>query len=326
MTALLAAMVGFAPLGLALLFPLSVIGRGLLRLAFAAATRDGDFLEIGRASLVQSVVQPLILVALVETIDDGALAFAGADVVGHMAGVIYLTWRKRIYLQAFEAGWSRAALVATGRTWIGLPLYNLPGSFLSLAFVMSPLLIMPLVASATVAGHVAVAFRIFDVPTQIITAASTPIFLHRLRPSEDHGTPVFHRSIMVALTLVLLAIYGGLAFAIVLAGPWLKQTALGGIAGVVGLVAAFQLFVALGSPLNDTCALFPHQRRLAILHGLAVLGSMLAYLIAVAATPRIGLFALVVLAAVRAVALGELLRNLSGTQRRGTPVPAHTGA
>src|ERR687890_802913 len=134
-----AAVSGFAPVGLALLFPLSVVGRGLLRLAFAAATRDGDFVEIGRASLVQSVVQPLILVVLVEAIDDGALAFAGADVVGHVAGVVYLTWRKRAYLHAFRAGWSRADLIATARLWIGLPLFNLPGSFLSLAFVMSPL-------------------------------------------------------------------------------------------------------------------------------------------------------------------------------------------
>ena len=312
---------GVAPVGLALLFPLSVLGRGLLRLAFAAATRDGDFREIGRASLVQSVVQPLVLVGLIKTIDDGALAFAGADVVGHMAGVLYLSWRKRAYLRAFHAEWSRDALAATARRWVGLPLYNLPGSFLSLAFVTSPLLIMPFVASVTFAGHVAVAFRIFDVPTQILTAASTPIFLHRLRPSVKRGAaPVFRRRMMIALALCLAGVYGGLAGAIVLAAPWLNTTALGGIAGVVGLVAAFQLFVALGAPLNDACALFPQQRGLAVLHGLAVLGSLLALPLATIATPRVALIALVVLSAVRAVALGELLRNLTGAKREGPAV------
>jgi len=326
LASLLGAWTGFAPFGLALLFPLSVVGRGLLRLAFAAATRDGDFREIGRASLVQSVVQPVVLVALVKVIDDGALAFAGADVIGHMAGVIYLTWRKRAYLRAFESGWSRVALLATAQKWIGLPLYNLPGSFLSLAFVTSPLLIAPSVASATFAGHVALAFRIFDVPTQIITAASTPIFLHLLRPSADNGAPIFRRATMIALAVLLVGVYGGLAGAIAVADPWLKTTALGGIAGVVSLVAAFQLFVALGSPLNDTCALFPEQRRLASLHGLAVLGSFLAYVIAILATPRIGLIALVVLSAARAITLGELLRNLSWANRRGIVVSSRAVA
>ena len=44
---------GWVPIGLALLFPYSVLARILLRLTFLVATRRRDFRGIGRASLVQ---------------------------------------------------------------------------------------------------------------------------------------------------------------------------------------------------------------------------------------------------------------------------------
>jgi hypothetical protein len=192
-----------------------------------------------------------------------------------------------------------------------MPLYNLPGSFLSLAFVTSPLLIMPLTASAVFAGHVALAFRIFDVPTQIITAASTPIFLHRLRPDDSGEARVFGRRMMVALFLALAAVYASMAGGLALADPWLRDTPLGGLASIVTVVAAFQLFVVLAAPLNDSCALYSEQKTLMLIHGLAVAGSAASCLLAFQISPRVALIALAVIACCRAVALGELLRRLS---------------
>jgi hypothetical protein len=203
-----------------------------------------------------------------------------------------------------------------------MPLYNLPGSFLSLAFVTSPLLIMPFTASAVFAGHVALAFRIFDVPTQIITAASTPIFLHRLRPDEGRETWVFGRRMMLSLFVSLAALYAVMAGSLVLADPWLRDTPLGGLASFVTVVAAFQLFVALAAPLNDSCALYSEQKRLMTVHGLAVAGSAASSLLALYMSPRIALIALAAIAFGRAIALGELLRSLSLFRRISAPVPA----
>lgn len=307
---------GWIPLGLSLLFPLSVLARILLRLAFLVATRDGDFQGIGRASLVQAFFQPVSLLALVVTLENGSLAFAASDLIGHFAYGIYLAWIKRSYWPALRQGWELGSLRATAREWIGMPLYNLPGSFLSLAFVTSPLLIMPVTAPATLAGHVALAFRIFDVPTQIITAASTPIFLHRLRPDALRATRVFGRKMMAGLFVPLAVLYAAMAAALAFAAPWLRDTPLGGLASVVTTVAAFQLFVALAAPLNDSCALYPEQRRLALIHGLAVLGSVASAGLAWGASPRIALIALALVALSRALALGELLRMLSLRFRR----------
>lgn len=309
--AVAAGFAGLVPVGLALLFPLSVLARILLRLTFLVATRDGDFSGIGRASLVQAFFQPLSLLAFVLTLQNGSIAFAVSDLIGHFAYGLYLAWRKRDDRRPLRRGWDLATLRATAREWSGMPLYNLPGSFLSLAFVTSPLLIMPLTSSGVFAGHVALAFRIFDVPTQIITAASTPIFLHRLRPDERRRTRVFGRKMMVALFVPLTILYGIMAAALVLADPWLRTTPLGGLANIVTVVAGFQLFVALAAPLNDSCALYPEQKRLALIHGLAVLGSLCSCLIAYAVSPRIALLVLAVLALSRAVALGELLRKCS---------------
>jgi hypothetical protein len=314
--ALSAGAAGWVPLALTLLFPLSTFTRLVMRLAFSATTRDGNFKEIGRASLVQSVFQPLTLVALIAWGADGALCFAVADVVGHFVGAAYLTWHKRRFIGALRSGWALGTLLGTARRWKSLPLYNLPGSFLSLAFVSSPLLIMPLISEPSFAGHVALAFRIFDVPTQIITAASTPIFLNRLRPVEFGRSRVFRRRILLGLAALLAVVYGAGAGAIAVADDYILQgTALGNLGGIVTVVAAFQLFVALSTPLNDSCSLYPQQRRLLLTNGLAILGSVACLAAGNAMSPHTVLLALAGLSAYRVVALGELLRKLSRLNR-----------
>jgi hypothetical protein len=319
---------GWVPLELALLFPLSTLARLVMRLAFAATTRDGNFKAIGRASMVQSVFQPLTLVLLIVADLDGALCFAISDVVGHTVGAAYLAWHKRHSLSGLRGEWSLRALRATAGRWQGLPLYNLPGSFLSLAFVSSPLLIMPLVADPIFAGHVALAFRIFDVPTQIITAASTPIFLNRLRPAEAGQNRVFRRRILALLSVLLTFVYASVAGALMLADDYLLQgTALGNLAGIVTAVAAFQLFVALATPMNDSCALYPQQRRLLATNGLAILGSITCVIAAGHVLPETLLIVLACLAGARVVALGELLRTLSRLNRCRTDfAPAQAAA
>jgi len=308
---------GVPRLSLALLLPLSVLARGILRLLFVSATREGDMEGIGRASMAQSVAQPAILVVLVLSSIEDATCFAIADVSGHAVGVAYLCWRGRRGLGALRRGWSAGALAAAGRKWRGLPLYNLPSSFLALAFVMSPLLIAPMTAGAVFAGHVALAYRMFDVPTQIVAAASTPVFLNRLRPSGGSATPVFRRRIMLGLVLFIGSTYALLTGLLFLADPVLEGSALAGLSEVVPAIALFHLFVALGAPIHDSCALYPQQRRLVPIQGAALLGALLAAVLAVRASPESALYGLAAASAFRTIALGELLRALSRLNGRG---------
>jgi hypothetical protein len=308
---------GLIRLKLVLFFPLAILARAMLRLVFAVTTRSGDFKGLGRASLVQSVVQPVALVLFVASpLSDDALCFVLADVIGHASGVAYLGWRQRRQFLGLMDGWSRLALGIVARKWRSLPLYNLPGAFLSLAFVMSPLLIAPLSAAAVYAGHVALAYRIFDVPTQIITASSTPIFLHRLRPMAGRVGAVFGRHMMVFLILLLGAGYAAVAGTIIAIDPWLDPTELADLPKVVPVIATFQLFVALAAPLNDSCALYPQQRWLVLINGLAVLGSVAAALLAIQVSPHSALLMLATVSGMRALALGELLRKLSRLSSR----------
>ncbi len=301
---------------LGLMFPLTIFSRALLGLMFSLATRSGDFHGIGRASLVQSIVQPSSLLLSIALTDDGTLCLAAADVIGHSAGLAYLAWCRRTQLGALLTGWARRDLMRAAQEWRVLPAYNLPGSFLSLAFTTSPLLIMPLSADAAFAGHVALAYRIFDVVTQIITAAATPIFLHRLRPATGGNNALFGRHMLLALVVMYGAIYGALAAGLIFADPWLEATRLANLASVVAIVAAYHLFLALAAPLNNACALYPQQRRLVLIHGVAVMASVGCGLLALSGSPRLALFVLTVVACARALALGEFLRLLSGLNNR----------
>jgi hypothetical protein len=302
---------------LLLFFPLAILMRAVLRLVFAITTREGDFTGIGRASLVQSLVQPTLLIILVMMpLRDDALCFVIADVVGHASGAAYLGWRQRQHLSALATGWSRQALAIVAWKWRALPLYNLPGAFLSLAFVMSPLLITPMVASAVMAGHVALAYRIFDVPTQIITASSTPIFLHRMRPVAGKANALFGRQMMLGLVILIGAAYAFAAGLIVGLDPWLDPTELADLPKVVPVIATFQLFVALAAPLNDSCALYPQQRGLVLINGAALAGSLLAFMFAAEISPHAALVTLATVSCMRALALGELLRKLSRISRQ----------
>jgi hypothetical protein len=319
--AVLAASRGWVKGELALLFPFTLWSRSLLSLMFALATRHGNFTAIGRASLVQSIVQPLSLLGLIELIGDGAVCLAGADVIGHSIGLAYLAWCNRGPLAGFARGWSASSLRQTAWLWRSWPLYNLPGSFLSLAFATSPLLIAPLSASAVFAGHIALAYRIFDVPTQIVTATATPLFLHRLRPSEEGGSPIFRRRVMLALFALLGVVYGSIAGGLVLADPFLQATSLGHLSSVVTVVAAFHLSVALATPLNNACALYPQQKRLVLINALAVAGSIGCAALALNGSARTGLAVLAVISFGRTVAVGELLRTLSVLTHDAPPAP-----
>jgi hypothetical protein len=300
---------------LALLLPFSILARGLLRLTYARTTGEGDFRGLGRTILIQSLVQPVALLILVLWQVDDVLCFAFADIIGHGSGVAYLLWRQRKHLRGLLRGWSMAAILGAAQTWQSLPLYNLPGSFFSLAFIMSPLLITPMAADPVFAGHTALAYRIFDVPTQILAAASAPIFLN-LRPSIERRTPIFGRSTLLGLILLVGAAYAAMAGLLMLADPYLGQTALAGLTDVIPVIAIFHIFVALANPLNDSCALYPQQRRLVLIQGLALCGSAVAALLAVTLSPAIALATLAIVAGARMLAMGELLRALSGISHR----------
>jgi hypothetical protein len=317
--------VGWMRWELALLLPVSILARGVLRLSYAQTTSERDFKALGRAILVQALIQPAVLLALVLSGVEDVLCFALADIVGHCSGVAYLLVRQRKLLGDLIAGWSTGRIMAVAKKWKSLPFYNLPGSFFSIAFVMSPLLITPMAADDLFAGHVALAYRIFDVPTQIITAAATPVFIN-FRPSGGRRTPIFGRSMLAGFVLLIGTVYAAIAGVLLLADPILDQTALAGLAQAVPMIALFHLFVALAAPLNEACTFYPQQRRLVFIQGFSLFGSAVAAFVAIGASTDAALLTLAIFAVLRTLAIGELLRILSGLSHRAfTPAGARDG-
>jgi hypothetical protein len=285
----------------------------------AASTRRGDFRELGRVALIQSATQPFVLLALALALADGALCLVVADAAGHALAAIYLCARQRgLVAGSLGPRWSRCELLTTARHWASLPILNLPGALLAMAFATSPLLITPLVAPPAIAGAVALAVRLFDVPTQIIIAATAPVLMNRLRARDDASAPVFGRRLMAGFSGLIGIAYAGFAGAFLLALPWLKGTIFESLAPIVWPVAVFQGALAAAGPLAEACALYHRQTALTLIHLAALAGGGLGLLAASAAGPMAGLAVLALAAAARAVAIGERLRALSLDARRET--------
>jgi O-antigen/teichoic acid export membrane protein len=312
-----AAAAGMVPLVLAVLFPLAIAARAVLRLAMQISTREGDLAGIGRVVLVQALVQPATLLALAAAgAFDNVVSLAVSDVLGHAAAGAYLAMRRSVWLRAALTGsWSRRDLVGVARHWSAQPLYNLPASLLGIAFAVGPLLVTPLVADATTAGHVALATRLFDAPTRIFVAATSPVVLGAVRASAGGGLALGRR-LIGRIALGVSALFGGLCLVIVLAGPWLAGTVFFGLPAVAPYVAVFHAGLALTGLLTDVVGLARRQRALALLNACAVGTVALALAAGHHAGPFLALTVLAGASLARAVGAAELVRALMLANRK----------
>lgn len=273
--ALAAGALGWVPGRLAATFMAALAFRMALRIASSAATRAGDLTGLGRVIILQAAIQAATLVAATVARADGALCLALADATGYAGGAIYLLRRHAALLApALVVGWSPRRLAATARRWRALPLLNLPGSLVALAFVLAPLVVMPAFADPVTAGAVALAYRLFDVPTQIVAATLTPVLMGRFGPS---GTTL-SRGGVAALGVGIAGLYALGAAALAAAIPWLGTTGFAHLAPVILPVAAFQAGAALAAPLAEAASLHRDQLRLALINLAGLGGAALAAL------------------------------------------------
>lgn len=293
---------------LAATFVAALAFRMALRIASCAATRAGDLTGLGRVIIVQAAVQAAAVVAAVVARADGALCLALADAAGYAAGATYLLRRHATRVApALVAGWSSRRLAVTARRWRALPLLNLPGTLVALAFVLAPLIVMPAFADPVTAGAVALAYRLFDVPTQILTATLTPVLMGRFGPSGE----ALSRAALATLGGGIAGLYALGASVLAAAIPWLGATGFAHLAPVIAPVAAFQAGAALAAPLAEAASLHRDQLRLALVNLAGLAGAALA---ALAGFGFGALAALAVFAAVslmRAGAIGLELRALT---------------
>lgn len=319
---------GVIPMIFAPLLVVSIGARGLLRLGAILANRRGDFVTLGRATTVQAIVQPLVLVVLAPSHLHGASVMALADIAGYgIAAVVAITPYRRILLAALLEPIGRVELLAIARRWACLPLHNLPGALFSAGFTALPLIALPFLVDHDTAGHAALAARLLEIPAHLVGAATTPILLHRLSAGAIADRGAFALRAVVTLTAVVLLIFGGALVMSYAIHPFLSSTHWHGLAAAIPVFAVFYAGVTLAGPLTEAGGLFREQRLLTAINGIALAAALAAFAVADGAV-WLALGAVAALSLMRAGILGcrivELADRTAAQGRTERAGPPHT--
>lgn len=267
----LASGMGDIPWTLASLFVAGLAARGWLRLAVTYATRVGDFAVLARATAVQAVVQPALLLAFLATPMDGLIALALSDVAGHAVAALVAVWLQRRGLgqelaQPMDTGEIRGLL----QRWSELPMFNLPGALMSTVFIATPLILTPMVADAHVAGALALAYRLLDLPTQLIGAAATPLVANRLQTDNGWSVGSVTKWLLI-FSAIVLAAFGLVGIVVWLLAQFVTSPKWNEVLALVPPLVMFHAALAIAGPISEAGAQFRDQRVMTLTHGLAAL-------------------------------------------------------
>lgn len=267
----LAAQLSLVGADMAVLFLAAMAARGICRFVNQIVIRNGNFRALGLSTIALACVQPTVLILGWLCGASGAIAMGLTDVVGNLAACLFLIWPSRHVLRdALRRRVGDLPLIEAARRWSDVPIYNLPSTLLAAAFTSVPLLVVLLVADAHVAGHVALVFRILDVPVQIIASVISPIAMNRFHLNKGHFLSVHAPMLVGGLLLAVTGVFGGiclLAFAI---EPWLADTSWAGLSLFLPQIAFFQASIALAIPLIEIANLRSNQRALLAIQIMAV--------------------------------------------------------
>jgi O-antigen/teichoic acid export membrane protein len=294
----------------AIFFVIGLAARGSLRLAVIYATRCGDFAVLARSTMIQAIVQPVLLLALLTTPLDGLLALVISDAVGHLVAMATALWLQRKGLGNVIQPVSMHEILGLLKRWISLPLFNLPGTLMSSIFISAPLVLTPMIVDATTAGAFALAYRLLDFPTQLIGAAATPVVMNLFRTSNTRPLDAATRWLL-AFSAVVLAAFGVLAFASFELSQFVTSPKWSQVLHMIPFFALFSASLAIAGPLYEAGSQFQDQRLMTIVHGLAAIAGGLAFMALNVPLPAI-LIIVSLIAFARALAVAWRVRILYG--------------
>jgi len=251
------ASIGWVAPAVALFFLGAVAARALLRLLWTEATAEGDFRAIGNSNVVQSMIQPAIMLALIGIFGPKALALFLADALGHFLAAGYLLRRRWGAVRALvqPALWSRRSLVEAAYRWRDVPRALLPSALLAYGFAIAPVLALPYAANTVLAAHVALSMRLLDVPTQMFGTVSVPVVLNRLRSYPGGRRRFWARILSLGLIGSAVALFGAIAFGALVADDLLDGTKWQDLGIVIAALAPFYASLATLAPLQEMATL-----------------------------------------------------------------------
>lgn len=264
---------------IAFCFVLALVGRGFIRLSTLLATREGDFTFLGRMMMLQSVVQPFALFSLMTTSLAGFLVLLLADIAGVLCALCFCLWHFRKQSDLFSGFWRDVKNVPVHmRAWRALPILNLPSSMLAVVFSSLPLLFVSFMASPLLAGHVALAGRILDMPTQLIGAAATPLMLNRF---NEKSLSLFSkiRVVLSFYALSILVFFGLISVFIYVFSPLLIDTKWQDLLIILPILTIFYAGLSIAGPLIEVESTFQSQKTFLTIQIVACLSALTAALL-----------------------------------------------
>lgn len=266
----------------AFFFLVSLAARAILRLLWTEATAEGDFRAIGNSNVVQAVVQPAIMLALIGLFGPKALALFMADACGHVLAALYLLRRRHAALVPLVEPrmWSRSSLVAAARHWRHAPRALLPAALLAYGFSIAPILALPYAADALLAAHVALAMRLLEMPSQMFGTVSAPLVLNRLRGYAGTRRRFWARVVTLGLVAAAVALFAGIAAVGAFADDVLTGSQWEGVGSAIAQMSLFYGGIALVVPLQEIASLSRQPLWQVLTNALALaalIGVMLCY-------------------------------------------------
>lgn len=276
------ALSGWVAPAVAFFFLVSLVARSVLRLLWAESTAEGDFRAIGNSNVVQAVVQPVIMLALIGVFGPKALALFMADACGHVLAAFYLLRRRyrALWSLVHPELWSRGSLVAAAHHWRDAPRALLPAALLAYGFSIAPILALPYANNVLLAAHVALSMRLLDMPAQMFGTVSIPLALNRLRSYAGVRRRFWVRVMTLGLISTSVVLFAGAGVVGHLADSFLDGTQWAGVGDVIAMMSLFYCGIALVGPLQEVATLSRQPLWQVLINALALaamIGVMLWY-------------------------------------------------
>lgn len=301
-----------------ILLPAVLGARAMVRVCQSWAARNARFSLQSRAVLVQALVQAAVQIGAVALPIPALPALLAGDIAGSVAFAIVLL-RKDADLRGAIAGVpmvSPTALKSCAWAWRQLPAAGLPGALLSVATLNLPLILLPSLFPADIAGRIALVLRLLDMPAQLLAATATAIFQNRIVASvtDNARAGLLLRGLRL-YSFAVAALFAGLAVAGVGIDPLLEGSRWSGALAYAPWVAVFCAATAVGGPLVELFAPLRREDAAIPLHALAFLAMLGACWIGTI-RPELLLPGIAGVAVARAAALALALHR---ALRRATP-------
>lgn len=195
--------------------PIALSLRAANRLVVIFATREGEFQAIAQSNWLQAAVQGSAQLSLLMTNVSYISCLVIADIAGLLVVTLLIAKRSVAIRSTLTVRPTAKELASVAMEWRVMPQWRLPMSFISVIAVSLPSLTIPLIYPAALAGQLIFAMRVLELPSNLITGATTPLLQRQLALADNsQWLPRRAAWILVGSTCLIFSAVGALAISL----------------------------------------------------------------------------------------------------------------